>query len=214
MYAVMYKNTVVLGPIAWNHGYIMEVMRVRYRQTIEVPPETPDAEQFPLHITEDISIYPTEEQRDHSINPMIQQYQGPKWEISGGKIIARYDTVFLPMKDAQANHRDQAAALRWDREHQIITVDIGDHEVSVSTARDQRSKWTEALQSMGEVINWKFDKVWITLTRSQVQTIAAAVHDYVQEVFDQEMRLHAVINQTQTHDELLAITELLPRKLS
>ena len=210
MYAVTYQNRVVLGPIDWNNRYIMDVMRVRYRENIEVPMVAPDISQLPLTITDSIKIYRVQEDRDPNINPMLQQYHGPTWEIGETTITALYTIEPLSMVDARANHQDRAADRRWQQENRGILVTVGDQEFEISTQRDQRSKWVETLQHMGDTVNWKFGKVWTTLTKAQVTSISAAVHAHVQAAFDEEMRLFDRIQQAQDHDQLTAITELLP----
>lgn len=220
MYAVKYKERVILGIIPWDNKYIMDVMRNRHNVTVELPYLEPDASEFPLQVDaisvfeflppETITIYPAEEDRDVNINPMIQYYHGPTWETGETTITARYTIELLSMDDARDNHRHRAADMRWQQENRGVLVTVDDQEFRVSTQRDQRSKWVETLQNMGDTVNWKFGQVWTTLTRSQVANISAAVHAHVQAAFDEEMRLFDRIQQAQDHDQLLAITELLP----
>lgn len=220
MFAVKYKERVILGIIPWNNTYIMDVMRNRYNVVVELPRIEPDASEFPLEVdaisvfeflpSETITIYPAEEDRDVNINPMIHYYHGPTWETSETKITARYTIELLSIEDARNNHRNRAADLRWQQENRGILVTVGDQEFEISTQRDQRSKWVETLQNMGDTVNWKFGHVWIALTKAQVTNISAAVHAHVQAAFDEEMRLFDLIQQAQDHDQLLAITELLP----
>ena len=44
MYAVKYKNMVVIGLIPWNAKYILDVFKIRYRVNIDIPLEEPSLE--------------------------------------------------------------------------------------------------------------------------------------------------------------------------
>ena len=78
MYAVTYKNRVVLGTIAWNHKYIIDVMRVRHNEIISIPQYESQVSTWPCQVNDNICIYPAEEDRDLNINFMVQQYHGAR----------------------------------------------------------------------------------------------------------------------------------------
>lgn len=211
MYVVKYKGNVVLGIIPWNNQYIMDVMRSRYRQTIEIPYVEPQPEEFPLQVTDDIIIYPAEEDRASEINPLIEYYYGPTWElVDDKKIIAHYEVRPLELNDAKNNYRGKAAQIRYDKEIKGTVVLINGVEYSVETDRSSKSKYTEKLVAMSdnEVVNWKFNQGWGQLTKSQMQTVVAAINAYVQSAFDEEYQLNIVIDQATSAEDLLAIEAL------
>jgi hypothetical protein len=208
-YIVKYKDRVVLGIIPWNNQYIMDVMRARYRVNIEIPLIEPNSFSFPLVVNEDVTIYPAEEDRQQSINPMIEFYYGPTWEFLENKVIAHYEIRSLDLDSVKQNYRERVAAKRYDKEVAGTSVTINDVEYKLKTDRNSRLKYAEKLVLMGDTtINWKFEEGWALLNKENMQSIVTAIENHIQTAFNEEYNLNVVINQAQTVDELTANQEL------
>lgn len=213
MYVVVYKNKVVLGIIPWNNEYIMTVMKSRYRVNIEIPKKEPVISLFPYHVNEDVIIYPAEENRPNSINPMIEYYYGPNWEFKSDKVIANYEIKPLSLENAKSNYREKASLKRYEKEVAGTTVVINENEHEIETDRNSRSKYVEKLSSSNtNSIKWKFKDSWEIITKENLQYIIDTIDNHVQLAFDEEYDLFLLIDQAQTIDDLLEITELNEKK--
>jgi hypothetical protein len=212
-YVVKYKDRIVLGIIPWNNQYIMDVMRNRYREMIEIPSIEPEESKFPLSVNSDIIIYPAEEDRPGSINPMIEFYQGPTWEFVNNRVIAHYVVLPLDLNSVKQNYKAKAAFLRYPKEIEGTEITLNGVEYNLDTDRNSRVKFIERLTSMTETstVNYKFNEGWVSLTKENVQSIVNAIDAHVQTAFDEEYALSLQIDAAKTVEELLAI-ELLNRE--
>ena len=209
MYVVVYKGRVVLGIIPWNNKYIMDVMRSRHNETIEIPYLEPDTSQFPYQVNADCVIYPAEEDRSSNINPMIEYYYGPTWEFLTAKVIAHYEILPLTLDNAKYNYKAKAADLRYKQEITNTTVIINGIEHEIETDRLSRTKFVEKLSiSSNESITWKFKNSWQIITKTDIQTIVDKIDEHVQGVFDEEYALVLLIDQAQSANDLLDIEAL------
>ena len=211
MYVVKYKQMVVMGIIPWNSQYIIDVFRVRYRKTVEVPYDEPSIESFPLKLSDDITIYPAEENREREINPLFEAYHGPTWEFLKEKVIAHYTVVQHNLDTVKENYRKIAANLRYAKEISGTSIKIDEVDYFIKTFRDEKYKYVEKLSALedNQTINWKFgDNNWKTLTKSQILSILRAIDAHVQSSFDYELNLNNQINSAQSIEELMSIEEL------
>lgn len=211
MYVVKYKDRVVLGIIPWNNKYIMDVMRVRHRENIDLPYLEPEASEFPLQVNENIVIYPAEENRPQVMNPMVECYYGPTWEFLENKVIAHYEVRALSLDDAKSNYRARAAVLRYPKEIQGTKITIDGVEYDLETDRESRKKYIEKLMTIGDqTVNWKFPQGWIVLNKQKLESIVSAIDQHVQSTFDEEFVLTTQVNNAQDVSELLSIADLNP----
>lgn len=210
MYVVKYKERVVLGLIPWNSQYITDVMRNRYRVQIDIQFDEPSADEFPYQVNDDIIIYQAEEDRQSNINPLIEYYYGPSWDLVDNKVIARYQVLPLEIQDARNNYKDKAAAIRYEKEIAGTKLTINGVECSVETDRGSKSKYIEKFITMTDeqVVNWKFNEGWFEITKQQIRNIISAIDAHVQLAFDEERELNSLIDQAETSNELLAIEAL------
>ena len=100
--------------------------------------------------------------------------------------------------DARPTAKEKKLALlaqtRYEHETSGITVD----NVFIATDDRSQAKITgtyNAIQITGEDVNWKTDTGWITLTATQLKTIAILVFNYVQACFKREQELAAAIDE-------------------
>ena len=212
MYVVKYKERIVLGIIPWNHQYIQDVMRNRYRMTIELPYLEPESTEFPYVVNDDITIYPANEDRDPNINPMIQQYYGPTWEFLENNVIAHYEIQPLDLHAAQSNYRARAAAYRYDKEVAGTKITINSVEYNIETDRSSRSKYAEKyiMLADNQTVNWKFAYQWVILSKQDIQNIVQAIDTHVQGAFDWELSMINTINSATSLEDLLNIADLNP----
>lgn len=203
MYAVVYKNRVIVGPMDWNRGIFegsLEKEGVKVGLP-RVPPET-----LPYTVNEDSMITFVEENRPQ-LNPMVEYYYGPLWEITDTKVIANYEVHDSPVGSAKVNFRNQAAEERWKKEIAKIKINIQQTEVTVDTSREGRNMFVQkyAAMSDGDTVNWKFPEGWLTLTKVDMHEIVVAGDLHVQSCFDWEKSINEQIDAATTKEELIAI---------
>ena len=115
---------------------------------------------------------------------------------------------FAPMTldEAKAAKKDEIAAARYAAE--IAGVAVGG--VTVRTDRESQALITgaalKALQDAEYVCSWKTDAGFVELSAPQILAIADAVRAHVQECFDHERALNALVDAAETVAELEGIT--------
>jgi hypothetical protein len=204
MYAIIHKGRVIVGPMGWTRGYFTDVLKIRHRITASLPNEAPS--EFPFVVDEDTVIKQATENRPEC-NPMIQQYYGPLWDVSGEVAVANYEVHDLSIESAQNNHKILAAQARYKKEIKGIKVNVQNTEVTVDTDRGSRDIFAQKYLLMTELetINWKFPEGWLTLSKTELGTVVAASTQYVQECFDWEKNIVDEIMATTTLEQLLDI---------
>jgi hypothetical protein len=208
MYVIIHKNRVILGILPWNSQYYTDVLRSRYRITTELPRNEPAPDVFPWEIDADTKIVPAEEVRPNIENPLVKYYYGPTWDFLETKVIANYEVIPHAIEDARANYKVKAGTQRYEQEVSGTSITINDVEYKIETDRSSRTKYIEKYVSMGETVNWKFNEGWVVLTKTQMQSIVAAIDTHVQSAYDEELRLNAVIDACETAEQLEAVEEL------
>lgn len=208
MYVIIHKNRVILGILPWNSQYYTDVLRSRYRITTELPRNEPAPDVFPWEIDADTKIVSAQEVRPNIENPLVKYYYGPTWDFLETKVIANYEVIPHAIEDARANYKAKAGTQRYEQEVSGTSITIDDVEYKIETDRSSRTKYIEKYVSMGDTVNWKFNEGWVVLTKTQMQSIVAAIDTHVQSAYDEELRLNAVIAACETAEQLEAVEEL------
>jgi hypothetical protein len=203
MYAVVYKNRVIVGPMVWNRA-IFQGSLEKEKIKVQLPRVAP--ENLPYIINEDAKIMLVEENRP-PLNPLVEYYYGPLWDLTGNKAVANFEVNDTAIESARYNLKQQAAEERWKRETAGTKTVIQNIEVTVDTSRDGRNIFVQkyALMADDELVNWKFPERWLTLSRSELGQAITAGATYVQSCFDWERSISDQIDSSLTKQELLAI---------
>jgi hypothetical protein len=201
MYAVIHKNRVIVGPIAWASGYFTDVLRIRHRITSSIPKEAPN--ELPFVIDENTIIKQAIENREE-INPLTQQYYGPLWDISGEVAVASYEIHDLDLNSAQNNHKTLASQERYRKEVSGTTITVQGTEIAIDTSRYTRDIFSQKYLALDEnqTINWKFGSVWIELSKQDLFGIVRDVDAHVQGCFDWEKSINDQIDACTTLQQL------------
>jgi hypothetical protein len=203
MYAVVYKNRVIVGPMDWNSGIFKGSLE---KEGVDIQLSKLPPEQLPLIINNDAKITLVEEIRPE-IDPMVEYYYGPLWNVSGDVTIANYEVMDSPVDAAKINYINLAAAERWKKEVAGVKLNIGSKEVTLDTTRDGRAIYSHQLSVMsnGDTVNWKFTEGWLSLTKSDMSSVVAAVSAHVQSTFDWEKNINDQTDAANTKQELQAL---------
>ena len=109
------------------------------------------------------------------------------------------------LADAKASLKQQATAIRWERETGGITLPGG---VRVGTSIEDQNRITSVIanaQLAGvSTVDFKAATGWVTLTLAEVQGIAAAIAVHVQACFSAERAHHEAIEALMSIEALQA----------
>ena len=203
MYAVVYNNRVIVGPMTWNRAIFQGALsKEGVLQTLpRVAPE-----QLPYQITPDAQIMAVQEDRP-SLNPLVEYYHGPHWEVQSELVIAHYYVFDIDVDVAKGGFKALAAQERYRKEVAGITHVVQGQTVTLDTSRDGRNIFLQklALMTDTDVVNWKFPERWVTLTKSDLNQIVAAGAAHIQICFDWEKQISDQIDQAQTKQDLINI---------
>ena len=208
MYAVVYKDRVIVGPMEWNRG-LYEGSLKKHGVSNTLPRIAP--EQLPYVVNDDAKIMLVEEVRP-TINPMVQYYHGPHWDVSSDTAVATYQVHDTDIESARNNFRQLAAEERWKKEVAGTTVTINDIAVTVDTTRENRGLYIQQYSIMDEddTINWKFSEAWLSIGKTEVKQIVDAIGSHIQQLFDWEAAINNQINQATTNQQLVDIVIIEP----
>lgn len=203
MYAVVYQNRVIVGPMDWNRAIFQGSLAQQgiYQTLPRVAPEV-----MPYRVSEESSIYSVEERRS-PLNPLVEYYYGPLWEITDSIVIANYQTVDSPIDAARSNLKGLAAEERWRKEIAGVFYTLQGQQVWLDTSRDGRSIFVQALMLIadGQSINWKFPQGWFQLSKPELEAIVAAGAAHIQSCFDWEKTVCEQLDAATSKSELLAV---------
>ena len=203
MYALIYDNRVVVGPMNWNIAIFQGALRRKDIQ-YSLPRTAPD--DLPLVIDEHAKIMQVEEIRPE-LKASVEYYYGPLWDVTGTKAIANYEVHDTPIESAKYNLKQLAAQERYKKEILGTTATIQSQSLTIDTSRGARDIFVQTYLLMGDAdtVNWKFPETWLTLTKQYLGLCVTAATQYVQECFDWELNISEEIDNSETKQELLAI---------
>lgn len=203
MYAVIYDNRVLVGPMNWNRGMFQGALE---RKGIQYPLPRTAPDNLPLTINEHAKIMRVDEIRP-AMNPLVEFYYGPLWDITEETAIANYEVHDSPIESMRYNLKQVAAQERYKREVLGTTTTIQDQTITIDTNRGARDIFVQKylLMSDSDLVNWKFPEGWLTLTKQDLGLAVQASAQYIQSCFDWELNIAEQIDLAQTKQDLLAI---------
>ena len=203
MYAVIYDNRVLVGPMNWNRGIFQGALERRGVQ-YSLPRTAPN--NLPLTINEHAKIMQVEEIKPE-LNALVEYYYGPLWDITETKAIANYEVHDTPIESARYNLKQLAAQERYKKEILGATVTIQEQTVTIDTNRGAKDVFVQKYLLMAEsdTVNWKFPETWLPLTKNDLSLAVQAGAQYIQSCFDWELNITEQIDLAETKEQLLAI---------
>lgn len=204
MFVITYDNQVILGPMRWNKIRFENVLAEEHELNTSLPSSEPTEE---YTVTPNCKIYPVQGTPDPAFNPTIEFLHGPFWEFRDGIAYSSYQVESLPIDAVKNALKARTAAERYKREVAGTTVNVQGTDVFVSTSRENRNEYIQQHQLLGngDTIQWKFNDVWLSLSKSDLLTIANAINTYVQAQFTWEADKVSEIDACTTPSQLAAI---------
>lgn len=205
MYVITHHHDydeVLLGPIDWKPSFIAAVLRddldLEQKPTILVS----DVEKVPYDILPNVRVRKVEEVREE-INGKIQRHEGPFWTYTDEIGTATFVAVDKPIDLVKGELKSIVASERYNKEVEGITHTINGTDVFVSTDREGRKIYFEKLISIGDTpIQFKFADQFVSVTKSDLQSICTAIETHVQQSFDWEVEKNSEIDACTTLQQL------------
>jgi hypothetical protein len=203
MYALVYKGRVINGPRDWNK-YQFEGALEKEGIFFQVGRNPPFEDEIPILINEDAKILRARYEYPE-YNRRIQSLDGPFWEFAEKEAIGRFNILYQGIEFIRNNLKQALAENRWRREVAGIEVEIQNNVVKISTNREDRNQFEILRNSGADNVLWKFNDIWLTLTSTDIATLADAVKNHVQITFDWEKEIFDLIDLTEIPEEFEAI---------
>lgn len=150
-------------------------------------------------------IFPIEEIYP-DYDPRLETIVPGSVELKGGKYIRDWSAKPLPLYLLKIARKEDATAIRWERETGGITLPGG---TRVLTGIDDQNRISTAIQGMRDngmtEVDFKAASGWVKLSLDEMLAIAGAIAAHVQGCFSNERRLHEAIDAAQSPGELNAI---------
>ena len=208
MHALIHKDQVISGPRSWDRDFFTFILQ-NNNVHIDKPIPRFELDDQPYIIDQDTMIMRAEIVQS-GLNPLVEYYQGPTWELLEDKALAHYEVMDINVEFAKNNFKSFLADKRYEKEIKGIKTTIQDLEVSIDTSRDGRNAFVQKyLIMMGTdgTIKWKFPEGWLTLTYSELGQCVTAATNYVQSCFDWEKTYNDQIEASTSKEELLEIEQ-------
>ena len=209
---VQNQSTVHLGPVTWKQRFIQsEINDLIDSGELNVDYTVPPVDQGYINIGDGFEIFPVS-LAIPTYDSAYQHLSGPVWTYTGNVATGTYTVIDRPINDIKSSLLTIAAAERYRRECLGTTANVTSSNVTVSLATDptNRGQYVVLLNSMtSNTINFKTNSGFIELSNTDIQTMATAVHNYVQSQFNWEQSIYNQINDSQDISTLKSI-QILP----
>lgn len=205
MYVITHHHDydeVLLGPIDWKPSFIASVLQddldLDQKPTILVS----DVEKVPYDILPNVRVRKVEVVEEE-INNKIQRHEGPFWTYTDEIGTATFVAVDKPIDLVKGELKSIVASERYNKEVEGITHTVNGTDVFVSTDREGRKIYFEKLVSIGDTpIQFKFADQFVSVTKSDLQSVCTAIETHVQQSFDWEVEKNTGIDACTTLEQL------------
>jgi hypothetical protein len=201
-YAIVHKDKVIFGPKGWNKPQFQNVIKEDLEIDIEL--EHRNVEAVPVVVDDDTVILPIEHLARPEYNPKIEFLNGPYWAFYDDHAAMFYVAEPLKLEHAKSFLKEQVAAIRYTKEVSSFQHLIGNQHVTIDTSREGRKNFSDAymLMDRDDVVDWKFNEGWFTLTYPMLEKIVGAVRTHVQLAFSWERVKALEIDDARDHETL------------
>lgn len=208
LYALVENNQIKVGPREYSKFSFVDYLSEN-NNSLSLFDNTPTSYNSinPIILSENISIIPVEEIVP-IYNIITEELSGPFYSIEEALVTATYSVVDRPLDAIKNTLKSIIKENRYKVENTSINIVVSGAEVSVSTDRnDNRDLWSRVFNMMAdnETRNFKFNEVWLNLSKSDVGAIAIAIDTHIQAAFDWEAGVVQQIDTATTKADLEAI---------
>jgi hypothetical protein len=157
-------------------------------------------------VNSEIKIWPVQFSAEPSYNPKIEYLHGPFYEYTDGVAYSSMVVQQLPLDAAQNFVKQDAATARWKKQNSGVKVTLNGTEYTFPSDLNTKSIFHQYITSNLDSVNWKVNQdTWITLSKTDMQTVFNAIISHVQSTYDWEAtKLTEIV--AATHETLPNIT--------
>jgi hypothetical protein len=207
MFALVYQDQLILGPIEFNYRLINSALSEDLETDYKISPA--DYANVPIIFDEDTKILPARKEIPPN-DPRFQSLGGPSHTIYEDEVVFNYTVSDKSLTQIKDEYKSKLPPVRWTKENQIIPITIQGQEIQVSTSRENRLALVSKMISTEEPYHFKFNQdTWIQVTKEELQYILSQIDAKVQEAFDWELNKIEEINACETGEEVYQV-EILP----
>lgn len=203
MFVLVKDNRVLVGPIVWN-----KVMFSNKLNSLGINVNLPSREptDFPYVIDTSTSIRKCEFETI-ALNEKIQMKYGPFYDFTNDVVNVSYKIKEKPIEQIKSELKIQINKNRKEKEQSGFLYTVKDSEVLLETDKEARGIYGYHLHALlhmpdDTIISWKFNDIWIDLTKLELQSLSTLIHNYVQDLFQREHLKSVEIDACTTHEEL------------
>lgn len=205
--ALINNNSLILGPMGFNVRYINSELedleledRITSQSYTELPIHFSDGN---THLVLIEKVIPENDPKYHNIGNFT-------WEIITEndipiKVVLTYPIANKTLEEVKESRKKEVAPVRRQKENTVITVNLNETSVQVSTSREERLLLASKITAAPGPHNFKFSNTWLEVTTEQLQTIISEIDTKVQEAFDWELAKLQEIDACETIDDVYAI---------
>lgn len=201
LYVLVQDGYVINGPRLWNRRSFESTLQEDVEISFQLPQNKTD--ETPIEIATGVRILPARLETQN-FNSKIEYLDGPFWNFDNDYATGSYVKVPNELGAAKAAVKLIVADNRWKKETNGILHTVQNTEVFITTARGDRDIFFQKYLMMtnNETVTWKFNNIWLDLSKSELAEIVAAGALHVQESYDWERLKIQEIDACATLQEL------------
>jgi hypothetical protein len=204
MYALTQNKLIKVGPRNYYWQAFRNFLAQQGISTDNLPTDYSGSE--PIIIDRDTRIVQVITEAAPNYNQYTEELAGPTYTITDTLITGIYGISDRELNAAKCSMKETLASNRYAQEVAGITLTLQSTVVSISTKRGfDRDIWFQMdnLLPAGSTQVYKFNNdLWLTLTKSDIQTVVTAIITHVQGAFDWEEAVSKQIDAASTKSEI------------
>jgi hypothetical protein len=205
--ALISNDSLILGPIGFNVRMInSELEGLELEERISTSSYT----EVPIHFSDNSThILPVEK--------ILQSYDSKYYNIGNFtwniikedeipvKVVFEYPLISKSLEEIKEICKQEVKLIRKQKQNTKITLTIDGTEIQVSTSIEERTSLSNKLSVADAPYNYKFNDVWVVVTKLQLQDILSSIDIVVQGAFDWEFSKTQEIDNCNTIEEVYSV---------
>jgi hypothetical protein len=201
------NDSLILGPIGFNVRMInseLEGLELEERVTPSSYTEVP------IHFSDNSTHILPVEKILQSYDPKYYNIGNFTWNIIKEdeipvKVVFEYPLISRTLEEIKEIRKQEVKLIRKQKQNTKITLTIDGTEIQVSTSVEERTSLSNKLSVADAPYNYKFNDVWVVITKVELQDILSSIDIVVQGAFDWEFSKTQEIDNCNTIEEVYGV---------
>jgi hypothetical protein len=203
MWALVQNNQIQVGPRDWNRIVFQDWLQENMNISMVLDLAEPN---YSVIIDSQTQIMPVIVDGLPEYNPYTQELAGPFMTVRDGFVEGYFTTANRNLDTVRGDMLNDLSNNRYNREVSGVEVTIQDVTFTVPTDRVNRDLWTAMTVAQLDNVSYKVDnRTWLVLTKSDIQTVVAAILTKIQGDYAWEKSIHDAIIAAPDHETLAGI---------